>query len=223
VGPQYACRCTYREERSTPAGRPAVSIAVRAAGGLNDDERLCRAPAMRWVVGERAIAGFAASASEMDRFETKRLSQPENPAALDDLPGQWIDKVHRRRPPKMIVLADQPAREANQDRREGRQPWPLRHLPDGRGRGATTDVPGTPVADRPVAGTARASMRGAGTSRCDRRRERCALALPTDCFDCQARPATRDLLLAKTPEGAILASNHRESEGCPVKWWGYEE
>ena len=38
-------------------------------------------------------------------------------------------------------------------------------------------------------------------------------------------PATRDLLLAKTPEGAIFASN-QESEGCPVKWvkwWGYEE
>jgi hypothetical protein len=58
----------------------------------------------------------------------------------------------------------------------------------------------------------------AGKSACFR-----ALALPTDCFNCQARPATRDLLLAKTPEGAILASNHRESEGCPVKWWGYEE
>jgi hypothetical protein len=29
-----------------------------------------------------------------------------------------------------------------------RQPWPLRHLPDGLGRRATTDVPGNPVADR---------------------------------------------------------------------------
>jgi hypothetical protein len=25
-------------------------------------------------------------------------------AALADLPGQWIDKVHQRRPPKTIVL-----------------------------------------------------------------------------------------------------------------------
>jgi hypothetical protein len=29
----------------------------------NDPERLCRDPAMRWVVGDRAITGFAASAS----------------------------------------------------------------------------------------------------------------------------------------------------------------
>jgi hypothetical protein len=39
----------------------------------------------------------------MGRFETKWLSRPENLAALADLPGQWIDKVHRR-PPKTIVL-----------------------------------------------------------------------------------------------------------------------
>jgi Transposase DDE domain group 1 len=32
------------------------------------------------------------------------LSRAENLAALADLPGQWIDKVHHRRPPKTIVL-----------------------------------------------------------------------------------------------------------------------
>jgi len=40
----------------------------------------------------------------MGRFETKWLSRPENLAALADLPGQWIDKVHQRRPPRTIVL-----------------------------------------------------------------------------------------------------------------------
>jgi len=59
---------------------------------------------MRWVVGDRAISGSAASASQMGRFERKWLSRPENLAALADLPGQWLDKVHRRRPPKTIVL-----------------------------------------------------------------------------------------------------------------------
>src|SRR5215813_3489281 len=59
---------------------------------------------MRWVVGDRAIIGSAASASQMGRFETKWLSRSENLAALADLPGQCIDKVHRRRPPKTIVL-----------------------------------------------------------------------------------------------------------------------
>ena len=32
------------------------------------------------------------------------LSRAENLAGLADLPGQWIDKVHHRRPPKKIVL-----------------------------------------------------------------------------------------------------------------------
>jgi len=59
---------------------------------------------MRWVVGDRAITGSAASASQMGRFETKWLSRPENLAALAELPGQWIDNVHQQRPPKMIVL-----------------------------------------------------------------------------------------------------------------------
>jgi hypothetical protein len=59
---------------------------------------------MRWVVGDRAVTGCAASASQMGRFETKWLSRPENLAALAALPGQWIDKVHQRRPPRTIVL-----------------------------------------------------------------------------------------------------------------------
>jgi hypothetical protein len=82
------------------------SVFGRLAGyeDVNDAERLCRDPAMRWVVGDRAIIGSAASASQMGRFETKWLSRPENLAALIDLPGQWIDQVHQRRPPKRIVL-----------------------------------------------------------------------------------------------------------------------
>jgi hypothetical protein len=59
---------------------------------------------MRWVVGDKAITGFAASASQMGRFQTKWFCRSENLAALADLPGQWIDKVHQQRPPKKIVL-----------------------------------------------------------------------------------------------------------------------
>lgn len=71
---------------------------------VSDAERLCHDPAMRWVVGDQAIAGSAASASQMGRFETKWLSRPENLAALADLPGQWIDKVQQRQTPMIIVL-----------------------------------------------------------------------------------------------------------------------
>jgi hypothetical protein len=80
---------------SPPADGLAAPIGVRAADrlrGVNDAERLCRDPAMCWIVGDRAITGSAASASEMGRFETKWLSRPENLAALVDLPSQWIDE-----------------------------------------------------------------------------------------------------------------------------------
>ena len=82
------------------------SVFGRLAGyeDVNDAERLRRDPAMRWVIGGRAPMGQAASASQMARFETEWLTRPENLAALADLPGQWIDTVHRRRPPRIVVL-----------------------------------------------------------------------------------------------------------------------
>src|ERR1041385_3724929 len=88
------------------AGLLRQSVFSRVAGyeDVNDAERLCHDPAMRWVVGAKAITGYAASASQMGRFETKWLCRPENLAALADLPGDWIDTVHQRRPPKIIVL-----------------------------------------------------------------------------------------------------------------------
>ena len=48
--------------------------------------------------------GSAASASQMGRFETKVAEPAREPRRLAGLPGQWIDKVHQRRPPKTIVL-----------------------------------------------------------------------------------------------------------------------
>ena len=97
---------TGKNGRHRLAGLLRQSVFGRLAGyeDVNDADRLCRDPAMRWVVGDKAITGYAASASQMSRFETKWLSRPENLAALTDLPGQWIDKVHRQRAPKMIVL-----------------------------------------------------------------------------------------------------------------------
>jgi hypothetical protein len=97
---------TGKNGRHRLAGLLRQSVFGRLAGyeDVNDAERLCRDPTMRWVVGGWAITGYAASASQMGRFETKWLCRPENLAALADLPGQWIDKVQQRRPPKMIVL-----------------------------------------------------------------------------------------------------------------------
>ena len=97
---------TGKNGRHRLAGLLRQSVFGRLAGyeDVNDAERLCRDPAMRWVVGDRAITSSAASASQMGRFETKWLSRPENLAALIDLPGRWIDRVRRRRSSKTIIL-----------------------------------------------------------------------------------------------------------------------
>ena len=71
---------------------------------VNDADRLGRDPAMRWIVGGHAVAKQAASASQMGRFETEFLATDESLAALADLSGAWIERVHDRRPPKMMVL-----------------------------------------------------------------------------------------------------------------------
>ena len=71
---------------------------------VNDADRLGRDPAMRWIVGGRAVTKAAASTSQMGRFETEFLATDQNLAVLADLSGQWIDRVHERHPPKMIVL-----------------------------------------------------------------------------------------------------------------------
>jgi len=47
-------------------------LVTRGSGGyedVNDAERLCRDPAMRCVVDDRAITGSAASVSQMGRFD----------------------------------------------------------------------------------------------------------------------------------------------------------
>jgi hypothetical protein len=40
----------------------------------------------------------------MGRFETEWLTRPADLVALADLPGQWIDAVHQRRQPRVVVL-----------------------------------------------------------------------------------------------------------------------
>jgi hypothetical protein len=84
--------------------RQAVFGRLAGYEDLNDAERLCRDPTLRWAIGDRAIKGSAASTTQMGRFETEWLTRPENLAALADLTGRWIDKVHQRRPQRTILL-----------------------------------------------------------------------------------------------------------------------
>ena len=84
------------------------SVYSRLAGyeDVNDAERLAVDPTMRHVVGGRAaqVNKEASSTSGVGRFETETLSAKSNLTALMDLSGEWIDKVHQRKPPKQLIL-----------------------------------------------------------------------------------------------------------------------
>jgi hypothetical protein len=97
---------TGQNSRHTLIAQLRQSVFGRLAGyeDVNDADRLGRDPAMRWIVGGRAVTQNAASASQMGRFETEVLVQEANLSALADLPGRWVDVVHARRPVKGIVL-----------------------------------------------------------------------------------------------------------------------
>ncbi len=97
---------TRRNGRHALVGLLRQSVFGRLAGyeDVNDAERLRHDAAMRWIVGGKAASGAAASPSQMGRFETRWLTGKKNLTALTDLSGQWIDRVHARRPPRGVVL-----------------------------------------------------------------------------------------------------------------------
>ena len=82
------------------SGQFRQSVFGRLGGydDVNDADRLGRDPAMRWIVGGKAIERQAASTSQMGRFETELLATDANVEALVDMNGVWIDKVHDRHP-----------------------------------------------------------------------------------------------------------------------------
>jgi hypothetical protein len=88
------------------AGQFCQSVFGRLGGydDVNDADRLSLDPVMRWIVVGKAVERQAASTSQMGRFETEVLATEENLAALADLSGQWIDRVHDRHPPTEIIL-----------------------------------------------------------------------------------------------------------------------
>ncbi len=82
------------------------SVYSRLAGNedTNDAERLCVDPALRRVVGGRATEKSAASTSQVGRFETEVLADPENLVEIMDLPGRWVERVRQRKPLTEVVL-----------------------------------------------------------------------------------------------------------------------
>jgi Transposase DDE domain group 1 len=84
--------------------RQAVFGRLAGYEDVNDAERLARDPAMCAIVGRDGFDRAAASSSQMGRFETGWLATDANLAALTDLSGTWIDRVHARKPPERIIL-----------------------------------------------------------------------------------------------------------------------
>lgn len=107
-----------RNRRHVLTGLLRQSIFGRLAGyeDVNDAERLAVDPAMRAIVDRR---GLAASISQMGRFETAWLTHEVNLAALSDLAGSWIERVHPRKPPKRIVLDLDSSESPTHGRQEG--------------------------------------------------------------------------------------------------------
>ena len=106
AGEALADTRTGKNGRHALVGLFRQAVFGRLAGyeDVNDAKRLRHDPAMRWIVGGKAALSGAASASQMGRFETRWLTAAENLLALADLSGQWIDRVHARRPPKGVIL-----------------------------------------------------------------------------------------------------------------------
>jgi len=104
--------CELRDNRTGKNTQHSVTALLRQAvysrlagyEDTNDAERLCVDPAMRQVVGERAKDKTAGSVSQMGRFETEILTQPQNLKVLMDQPGRWVGKVHFCNPTNEIIL-----------------------------------------------------------------------------------------------------------------------
>ena len=106
AGQVLADNRTGKNGRHTLTAQFRQSVFGRLAGyeDVNDADRLGHDPAMRWIVGGRAVDDQAASTSQMGRFETEVLTHKSNLTALADLSGRWIDAVHARRPSNTVVL-----------------------------------------------------------------------------------------------------------------------
>src|ERR671910_1963095 len=85
---------TGQNSRHTLIAQVRQSVFGRLAGyeDVNDADRLAHDPALRWIVGGRAVTQTAASTSQMGRFETEVLTQEANLSALADLSGRWLDQ-----------------------------------------------------------------------------------------------------------------------------------
>jgi hypothetical protein len=97
---------TGKNIRHQMTGLLRQSVYARLAGyeDVNDQERLFHDPAMRAVVGKKALERNAASSQTVSRFETETLATEENLAALSVINHAWVRKAMRVTKAKKIIL-----------------------------------------------------------------------------------------------------------------------
>jgi len=97
---------TGRNIRHEITGLLRQSIYARLSGyeDVNDQELLLRDPAMRAVIGKRALERNAASPQTVSRFETETLATEENIAVLSSINHAWAGKAMRVTGAKKIIL-----------------------------------------------------------------------------------------------------------------------
>ena len=118
-------------------------------------------------------------------------------------------------------VANEPEEEADQDRCEGRQPRPLRRIPNGRGRYPTANVPGDSAVHcrTPAAAAACTGMRcsmvmrsrateGRSSSRCQQNGQISPLGRRSGCQDYRRRPRRQ----------AGLVKTRQQRKNPPLVW-----
>lgn len=97
---------TGKNIRHQMTGLLRQSIYARLAGyeDVNDQEALSRDPAMRAVVGKKALERNAASSQTISRFETETLATDDNLQALSVINGAWVARAMRSTKGKKVTL-----------------------------------------------------------------------------------------------------------------------
>jgi len=106
AGEKISDNRTGRNVQHELAGLLRQSVYARLAGyeDVNDQEALTRDPAMRAVVGKKALDRNAASSQTVSRFETETLATEQNIEALSSINAVWVEKAIARTNTKKIVL-----------------------------------------------------------------------------------------------------------------------
>jgi Transposase DDE domain group 1 len=97
---------TGRNIRHEMEGLLRQSVYARLAGyeDVNDQEALSRDPAMRAVIGKKALEANAASSQTVSRFETEILASEDNLAALAAINHAWVPRAMRSTKGKKVIL-----------------------------------------------------------------------------------------------------------------------